>query len=276
MKTALITGATSGIGKATAFELARAQLHLVLLARDSDRGNQLIQELKEKTGNPKIELLIADLSSQNQIQAAAKEFLQNHSPLNILINNAGVAIKQRTFSVDSIEMTFAVNHIAHFLLTNLLLDALKDGAPSRIINVSSEAHRNGQFDPDNLQGEKQYSQFRAYSNSKLCNVLFTHELARKLKDTGATVNALHPGFLNTAIFRDTGGLLKAIVRLAAKKPEVGGRAIARLALDPVLENVSGKYFNGLRMVNSSEKSHDEADAKQLWEISERLTQSESN
>jgi len=273
MKTALITGATSGIGKATAFELARANVRLVLLARDRERGNQVIQELKQSTGNSEIELLIADLTSQRQIRSVANEFLEKHPRLDILINNAGLALKNRTLTEDGIEMTFAVNHLAYFLLTNLLLETIKTSAPSRIICVSSEAHRNVQFDVDNLQGEKQFGAFRAYSITKLCNLLFTSELARKLQGTGVTVNALHPGFLNTAIFREGGGVLKFLVRMTAKKPEFGAKAIARLAVDPELENVSGQYFNGLRKANSSEKSHDPEAAKQLWAISEKLTQS---
>ena len=272
MKTALITGATSGIGKLAALQLAKANLHLVLLARNADRGKQVVDEIKNQTGNQDIQLLVADLSSQQQIRAAAKNFTDTYSQLHILINNAGLAVKKRSLTEDGIEMTFAVNHLAYFLLTNLLLDTLKHSAPSRIINVSSEAHRNVQFDFGNLQGEKQFGAFRAYSITKLCNLLFTYELARKLQGTGVTVNALHPGYLNTAIFREGGGLLKFFVRMTAKNPEAGARALTKLALDPELENVSGQYFKGLRPANSTAASHDVSSAKELWELSERLTQ----
>jgi NAD(P)-dependent dehydrogenase (short-subunit alcohol dehydrogenase family) len=271
MKTALITGATSGIGKATAFELARAKLNLVLLARNAEQGKQVVAEIKEKTQNPNIELLIADLSSQAEIRNAAKQFLQAHSKLHILINNAGVAVRHRTLSPDGIEMTFAVNHLAYFLLTQLLLPALESAAPSRIINVASEAHRTVQFDAGNLQAEKRFTGFRAYAVTKLCNVLFTYELARRLKGTGITANVLHPGFLHTQIFREAGAWLRFFVRITAKKPEAGARAIVRLALDPELENVSGKYFKELRMAESSESSRDEQAAQKLWEISEQHT-----
>jgi NAD(P)-dependent dehydrogenase (short-subunit alcohol dehydrogenase family) len=271
MKTALITGATSGIGRKTVFELARANLRLVLLARDRDRGNQLVQELKQTTGNSEIELLIADLGSQREIRAAAKQFLDTHAELHILMNNAGLAVRKRTLTEDGIEMTFAVNHLASFLLTNLLLEKLKIAAPSRIINVSSEAHRNVQLDFENLQGEKQFGSFRAYSITKLCNLLFTYELARRLQGTGVTANALHPGYLNTGIFREGGTILKFLVRMTAGKAQTGARALARLALNPELETVSGQYFNGLRISKSTEKSQDPEAAKELWELSERLT-----
>ena len=271
-KICLITGATSGIGKATAFELSSSNFALVLVCRDATRGETVAREITKQTGNPDVEVLIADLSSQDSVREAAENFSRKHSSLNLLINNAGIAGKNRTLSPDGIEMTFAVNHLAYFLMTNLLLDALKSGAPSRIINVSSEAHRNARFDFDNLQSEKQFSGFGAYCITKFCNLLFTYELARRLEGTGITVNALHPGFLNTGIFREGNALLKWIVRLTAKRPEKGARAIAHLAQSYELENVTGKYFNGIRIVNSSPKSYDEEASKRLWEISEKLTE----
>jgi NAD(P)-dependent dehydrogenase (short-subunit alcohol dehydrogenase family) len=267
----LITGATSGIGKATAFELAASNYALVLLCRDEKKGESVVREITNRSGNAEIELLIADLSSQDSIRAAAETFLKKHSSLQLLVNNAGIAVMKRTLSKDGIEMTFAVNHLAYFLLTNLLLDALKSGAPSRIINVSSEGHRNGKFDVDNLQSEKHFSGFGAYCITKLCNLLFTYELARRLEGTGVTVNAMHPGFLNTSIFREAKGFLKFLVRLTARRPETGAKAIAYLAKSQELEGVTGKYFNGRRMANSSKQSHNSQDAKRLWEISEGLT-----
>jgi retinol dehydrogenase-12 len=201
----------------------------------------------------------------------AETFLKTHGALQLLINNAGIAVMKRELSKDGIEMTFAVNHLAYFLLTNLLLDALKSDAPSRIINVSSEGHRNGKFDIDNLQSEKRFSGFGAYCISKLCNLLFTYELARRMGGTGVTVNALHPGFLNTAIFREAKGFLKFLIRLTARGPEIGAKAIAYLAQSQELEGVTGKYFNGKRIVNSSVQSRNPQAAKQLWEISEGLT-----
>lgn len=270
-KLCLITGVTSGIGKATAFEMAASNAALILVCRDAERGAKVVQEITKQTGNSDIELLIADLSSQDSIHKAADTFLKTHTKLDLLINNAGIAVRNRTLSQDGIEMTFAVNHLAYFLLTNLLMDPLKSGAPSRIINVSSEGHRNARFDFHNLQSEKKFSGFGAYCITKLCNLLFTYELARRLEGGGVTVNALHPGFLNTGIFREAQGVLQFIVRLTARRPDTGARAIARLALSRELEGISGKYFNGMRMVKSSTKSYDQEAAKQLWEISENLT-----
>ena len=270
-KLCFITGATSGIGKATAFELAATDCALVLLCRDKQKGEIVAKEITERTGNPDIELLIADLSSQDSIRAATKSFLEKHSSLQVLINNAGIATLKRTLTKDGIEKTFAVNHLAYFLLTNLLLDSLKSGAPARIINVSSEAHRNARFDIDNLQSEKRYSGFGAYCITKLCNVLFTYELARRLGGTEVTVNTLHPGFLNTAIFREAKGVLRFLVRMTAKSPVVGARAIANLVQSPGLNGITGKYFKVMRMADSSAQSRDPHAAKQLWEISERLT-----
>jgi len=270
-KLGLITGATSGIGKATAIELAASNYALILLCRDEKKGEAVVQEITNRSGNPDVGLLIADLSSQDSIRTAAETFLKTHSSLQLLINNAGIAVMKRELSKDGIEMTFAVNHLAYFLLTNLLLDALNSGAPSRIINVASEGHRNGKFDVDNLQSEKKFSGFGAYCITKLCNLLFTYELARRLGGTPVTVNAMHPGFLNTAIFREAKGFLKFLVRLTARGPQVGAKAIAYLAQSEELEGVTGKYFNGKRIANSSAQSRDPQAAKQLWEISEKLT-----
>ena len=270
-KTVLITGASSGIGKCTALMLAPQQPRLVLLCRDPNRGKAVADQIARETGNEKIELLIADLAVQSAIHHAAEEFLLKHDRLDVLINNAGIGARERKLTPDGIEQTFAVNHCAYFLLTNLLLSALKASSPSRIINVSSEAHRNVTLDFEDLQGEKRFAGFRAYSITKLCNVLFTYELARRLNGTGVTANVLHPGYLNTAIFRETSGIVRFLVRMTAGKPEKGAEAIVHLATDSELENVSGKYFRGRKQVQSSAASYDEATAKRLWDLSAKLT-----
>lgn len=267
----IVTGATSGIGRLAAFDLAATGATVVLVCRNPDLGKQVMNEIAEKTGNKKIDLLIADLSSQAAIRQAAADFLAKYQKLHVLINNAGTAVGKRTLSQDGIEMTFAVNHLAYFLLTNLLLYRLKSSAPARVINVSSEAHRRVQLDFENLQGEKKFSGFNAYSITKLCNVLFTYELSTRLQGTSVTANALHPGFLSTGIFRESSGLIQFLVKLTAGKPEKGAKAIVHLATAPELEKVTGKYFKVMKETPSSAISYDRAAAERLWKISAELT-----
>jgi NAD(P)-dependent dehydrogenase (short-subunit alcohol dehydrogenase family) len=267
---AIVTGSTSGIGKSTATELARRGNTVVMVARNPELAKKTKEEIIQKTGNQNVDILIADLSSQAAIRNAAEQFKAKYNNLHILVNNAGLA-GPRKLSTDGIEMTLAVNHLAYFLLTNLLLDVLKKSAPARIINVSSEAHRNVKLDFNDLQMEKNYTGFRAYSLSKLLNVLFTYELARRLEGTNVTANVLHPGFLSTGIFREAPGFVQFIVRIIAGSPEKGSDAIIRLATAPELENVSGKYFNGQKESTSSPISHDREAAQKLWKISEQLT-----
>lgn len=270
-KVCLITGATSGVGKATAHALAASGATTILVARNEKLGGEVLQEITTKTGNRDCGLLIADLSDQASVRKLADTFLSRYDKLNLLVNNAGLAMKKRTLSSDGIEMTFAVNHLAYFMLTNLLLEKLKQSAPSHIINVSSEAHRNVIFDFDNLQGEKKFSGFGAYSITKLCNVLFSYELAKKLQGTGVTVNAVHPGYLNTGIFRETPGYFRLLVRLTAGRPQKGADAILHVAELAERNHISGKYFSGQKEARSSGISYDTAAAERLWRLSEKLT-----
>lgn len=270
-KVILITGATSGIGKTAALRMAEKGPTLVLLGRDPKRGKEAVEEIIQKTGNRNLDLLLADLSSQAEIRRVAAEFLTKYPRLDVLVNNAGLAVGTRTITVDGIEMTFAVNHLAYFLLTHLLLDRLKSSARSRIINVSSEAHRRVNLDFDNLQGEKKFSGFSAYSITKFCNILFTYELSRKLQGTGVKVNAMHPGYLSTGIFRAAPGFLKFLVKLTAGKPERGGEAIDYLAFSPELSHITGKYFNGKKETPSSPGTQDHAAGERLWKMSADLT-----
>jgi NAD(P)-dependent dehydrogenase (short-subunit alcohol dehydrogenase family) len=270
-KVFLITGATSGIGKATSFAIASRGATAVLIARNPDLGEATLREIKSKTGNANCDLLIADLSSQVSVRSLAQQFLSRYPNLHILINNAGIALKKRTLSGEGIEMTFAVNHLAYFLLTNLLLERLKQNAPAHIINVSSEAHRNVNLDFENLQGEKRYSGFGAYSITKICNVLFTYELGRRLSGTNVTVNAVHPGYLNTRIFRDTPGWFRVFVSLTAGRPQKGSEAIMHALDCAERDGVTARYFRGKKEARSSPSSYDEALAKRLWQLSEELT-----
>src|SRR5919202_4606855 len=193
----LVTGATSGIGKATALGLARLGATLVLVTRDPQRGATTVAEIKQQTGNDALDFLTADLTSQQSIRRLADEFKRKYQHLHVLVNNAG-GVFPRTLTVDGLEKTFALNHLAYFLLTELLLDVLKASAPGRIVSVSSEAERGGKINFDDLQSYRKYNAMRAYSQSKLANVIWTYELARRLEGTGVTANCLHPGAVATS------------------------------------------------------------------------------
>ncbi len=221
-KTVLITGATSGIGKATAMGLANMGASVVMVGRDRGRGEAAVAEIKERSGNASVDLMLADVSSQREIRRLADGFGEAYPRLDVLVNNAGVFRSERITTADGIEATFAVNHLAYFLLTNLLLERLKASAPSRIVNVASADHSNATIDFDDLQGEKGYRGAKAYSRSKLANVLFTYELARRLRGTGVTVNCLHPGVVGTNLGSGVSGAFGFVVsalRPLMKSPE---------------------------------------------------------
>jgi len=270
-KVCMVTGASRGIGLATAMGLARLGAEVVLVCRSEQRAREVVDKIRSATGNQNLHLLIADLSSQSAIRQLTADFNARFPNLHVLVNNAGVATRVRTLSPDGIEMTFAVNHLAYFLITNLLLDRLKTSAPSRIINVSSEAHRNAKLDFEDLQMEKDFSGFKAYCLSKLCNILFTRELAKRLEGTSVTANSMHPGFLRTGIFRETSGILKLLVMMTAGNPAKGARAILHLATSPELETATRKYFKGTLERPSSPASQDSQAAEKLWQISEQMT-----
>lgn len=270
-KTCLITGANSGIGKEAAIQLAKMGAHIVIVCRTSEKGEAAASEIQSKSGNGSVEFLVADLSSQASIRNLVSEFTRKHNRLDVLLNNAGIAPKRRQLSADGIEMTFAVNHLGYFQLANQLLDSLRAAAPSRIVNVSSDAHRSGVLDFDNLQAEKKFSTWGVYSLSKLLNLMFTFELARKLQGTGVSANALHPGFVSTSIFRDTPALLKMAVRMFALSVEKGAETSVYLASSPEVEGISGKYFVKKKEANPAAKALDAQAAQRLWSISEQLT-----
>jgi len=273
-KVCLITGATSGIGKATAVGLASMGASVVMVGRDRVRGEAVMAEIKEKNANASVDLMLADLSSQEEIHRLADNFKEAYPRLDVLINNAGVIRSKRITTEDGLETTFAVNHLAYFLLTKLLLDMLKASAPSRIVNVASGEQRNGTIDFDDLQGEKGYKGAKAYSQSKLATVLFTYELARRLEGTGITANCLHPGVVGTNLGSGVSGIFGFMVRALTplmKSPQKGAETSIYLASSPEVEGLSGRYFVKKAEARSSDVSYDERLARRLWEVSTELT-----
>jgi NAD(P)-dependent dehydrogenase (short-subunit alcohol dehydrogenase family) len=274
-KTVLVTGATGGIGKIAALELARMGANVALVARNEAKGEATLDEIKTATGNTNLELYLADLSSMADIRKLAAEFKAKRTSLDVLVNNAGAYYNERKLSADGLEMTFALNHVAYFLLTNLLLDALKAAPKARVVSVSSAAHTSGKINFDNLQGEKKFSGWQAYSDSKLENVLFTIELARRLEGSTVTANCLHPGFVKTAFGSGNTGFIAGLLGLAqsllAITPEAGADTIIYLASSDEVEGVTGKYFEKRQVKTSSPASMDQSTQKRLWDVSAKQT-----
>ncbi|MGQ0601958.1 MAG: SDR family oxidoreductase [Anaerolineales bacterium] len=271
-KVVLVTGATAGIGEVTARTLARLGATVVGVGRNAEKSARVAEAIRAATGNDAGEYLVADLSSQAAVRTLAEAFKRKYTRLDVLVNNAGAYFMRRAVSVDGIEMTWALNHLNYFLLTDLLLDRLKASAPARIVNVSSEAHRGSQLNFDDLEGRRNYNGFPVYGQSKLANVLFTYELARRLAGTNITANALHPGFVATNFGHNNGAMVRVLMRfiqlLGGLTPEQGAATSVYLAASPEVEGVTGKYFDTQRAVASSRASYDVAAAKRLWEVSE--------
>jgi len=274
-KTALVTGATSGIGFHTALGLAREGAHVILGGRDEERARKSVEVIRRETEAPRIDYLIADMSSMAGVRSFAEQILNQYSRLDILVNNVGGLFLTRQISEDGYEKTFALNHLSYFLLTELLKDLLIASAPARIVNVSSTAHQNSQIDFEDLHSTRRYRGMTAYGQSKLANLLFTYELARRLADTSVTANALHPGFVRTALgMKNSNPVLAALIWLvfrAGMSPERGARTSLLLASSPELEEVTGKYYSAGNQVRSSRMSYDKAAAARLWDLSEELT-----
>jgi NAD(P)-dependent dehydrogenase (short-subunit alcohol dehydrogenase family) len=275
-KVFLITGATAGIGKETARGIARTGARVVIIGRNKEKCEQVLEEIRLTTGNQNLDSLVADLFSIAEIRRAADEFKSKYDRLDVLVNNAGAIFDKRETTVDGLEKTFALNHISYFLLTNLLLDTIKQSTPARIVSVSSIAHQfAGKIDFDDLQFERKgYSSMTAYGQSKLMNILFTYELARRLKGTNVTANCLHPGGVASNFADNTGGLLKLAAwffkNTFAISSEKGAETSVYLAASPEVEGISGKYFDNKKQKLSSKISYDESLQKRLWEKSEEI------
>lgn len=265
----LITGATSGIGLETARALARQGATVVVAGRDEQKARRIVAELRRHTGNARVDHLLADLTVQAEVRRMADQFRTRYHRLDVLVNNAGGFFWRRRETAGGVEKTFALNYLAPFLLTNLLLDLLRASAPARIVNVSSIMHRSAVLDLDDLQLERGYSPPKAYARSKLALVLFTYELARRLEGAGVAANALHPGFVATGIGLKSplDKILKPVMGLFAVSPEEGARTSVYLASSPEVAGVTGEYFERERPARSSPASYDEETARRLWEIS---------
>jgi NAD(P)-dependent dehydrogenase (short-subunit alcohol dehydrogenase family) len=273
-KVVLITGATAGIGFITARELALPGARVLLAGRSAQTAAEAADRIRREVPGADVEPLAADLSSQAEARKLAVEVAERTDRLDVLINNAGGIFLDRTETVDGIETTFAVNHLAPFLLTNLLLPLLRAAPSARIINVASGAHRGVAMDFDDLEGKRRYSGWKAYQRSKLANILFTRELATRLKGERVTVNSLHPGYVNTRIFRDAtwkGAVMRAFANVFAIAPERGAATTVHLATSPEMEGVSGGYFAKSQAAASSRAAQDDVAARRLWEASAAMT-----
>jgi NAD(P)-dependent dehydrogenase (short-subunit alcohol dehydrogenase family) len=269
-----VTGATSGIGAAAALGLARLGGTVAAVGRDPRRCARAAERIRRGAGGARVETFLADLSSQAQVRRLAQEIRERLPRVDVLVNDAGGVFRGRETSADGLEMTFALNHLAPFLLTALLLDRLEASPAGRVVVVSSSAHERGSMRFDDLQGERRYDRLEAYAQSKLANLLFTYELARRLRGTRVTANALHPGEVATRLGGND-GRLRALARNLLKPgmltPEQGAETVVYLASSPEVEGVSGRYFHRCREVRSSDASRDEAAAARLWQVSEELT-----
>lgn len=269
--TVVVTGASSGIGAAAAVELGRLGARVVPVARDEGRLSKVAQQIEKAGGRGPVEPLRADFASLDEVRQLAFDLLERYERIDVLVNNAGVVMGRRELSRDGHEMTFAVNHLAPFLLTNLLVDRLRASAPARVVTTASHAHQSGLIDFDDLELERDWSAWRAYASSKLANVLFTRALARRLQGTGVVANCLHPGFVRTRLVRS--GVLSlgwAAVRPFARSPRRGADTLVYLAASPEAADVSGRYFVDRRPAPLRGQAADDEAAEHLWEVSEEL------
>jgi retinol dehydrogenase-12 len=274
-KTVLVTGASAGIGLQSAIELAKMGAEVVMVGRDEERTGEAAAFVKSQTGNQAISYLLADLSSLKDVHKLAQEFKDKYKKLDVLLNNAGAIFLTRKLSIDGYEMSLALNHLNYFLLTDLLLDMLKAGPAGRIVNVSSRAHYRGHVNFDDLQNQHGYNGMRVYSMSKLMNVLFTYELARRLQGTTVTANCLHPGFVASNFAGNNGWFVRFGIQFMSGRISVeeGAKCSVYLASSPEVKGISGKYFNyDLKETRSSDESYDETEAKRLWDVSEKLVE----
>lgn len=272
-KLCVITGANSGIGYETTKALAAMGAFIVMVCRNEEKAAIARNKIAAETGNQGLDIVICDFSLQSDIRKAASEILEKYDQIDVLINNHGFIAAEREETVDGYEKTLAVNHLGFFLFTGLLMGAIDKADSARIINVSSEAHRRGSFEPENLQLEEGFSPMKAYANSKLFNIMFTKELARRVADKQITVNCLHPGVVATN-FASSGSLIMRLLfglgKLFMKSPRQGARTSIWLATSREVEGVNGAYFRNRKAATPSSAARDEGDQKKLWQISEEL------
>jgi NAD(P)-dependent dehydrogenase (short-subunit alcohol dehydrogenase family) len=272
-KTVLVTGASSGIGEATAGRLAQLGARVVMVSRTEERGNRARDRMLRKAPRGEIDMLVADLSSTGAIRDLAARFTSSYPRLDVLVNNAAVLTSRRRLTREGFEMQFFVNHLAYFLLTGLLSETLRASAPSRVVNVASTAHSAGTIDFDDLQHERNFRGWQAYANTKLMNVVFTYELARRLEGTGVTANCLHPGVIHTNLLSNFSSVLQLAwhgLGRFFKQPEDGAQTPVYLASSPEVGGVTGRYFRYCRSMNTCEESYDRGVQTRLWEVSEEL------
>ena len=274
-KTCIVTGATSGIGRSTAIALARAGAELGIVCRDPGRAEDTVRAIRDETGSTTVDVFLGDLASQDAIRRVAAAILERYPRIHLLVNNAGVVNLQRQTTVDGIEQTFAVNHLAYFLLTLLLLDRLRESAPARIVNVGSDAHKfvSG-INFDDIGFADGYKSMKVYGHSKLANLLFTVELARRLEGSGVTVNCVHPGAVATGLGKNNGRIAGIVIRLLApffRTPDKGAATTLHVATSPALDGVSGRYFASCREVQPAAAGRDREAAQRLWDLSAHLT-----
>lgn len=272
----VVTGATAGIGKATALALATMGATVIIVARDAAKSARTVDEIERAVPGSTVDVVLADFASLDAVRAAAAEIAKRYSAVHVLVNNAGVANKDRLESVDGFELTFAVNHLASFLFTRELMPLLRAGAPSRIVNVASVAEKHGPIDFDDLQSTRGYRGFRVYGKSKLANILFTYELAARLTGSGVTANCVHPGAVATDMLKQLPWLLYAMISPFLLTPEQGAATQIFLASSPQVEGVSGGYFVKGKAARSSKRSYDVAARERLWEVSEAMVASHSS
>jgi NAD(P)-dependent dehydrogenase (short-subunit alcohol dehydrogenase family) len=282
-KYCMVTGASSGIGLEIALGLAKLGAHVIMVCRDLLRGKAALEYICRESANQSVDLMLADLSSQDQIRELATAYRIKSNGLHVLINNAGIIMDRRELSVDGVEMTFAVNYLAYFMLTNLLIDLLKDSAPARIINITSDIHRNALLDFDNLQGEKKYDRDRIYAQSKLADIIFTNELARRLDGTGVTANSVCPGAVSSNIWAHSSKAVDYFFKVLIKGPQEGAKVPVYLASSAEVAGLTGKYFQTRQhlkiskvetqrsMCQSSAGTYSKDTAQRLWAVSGALT-----
>ena len=273
-KTCVVTGASSGIGLETAVALAQVGARVAVVCRTAEKGEHTVREIRRRSRSADVLLFVGDLASQRAVRAVASQLAGALSRLDVLVNNAGLMLGERVMTEDGVETTLAVNHLAYFLLARLLEPTLVASAPARIVNVASRAHESGTLRFDDLMGARAYDGWKAYAHSKLANVVFTYELARRLEGTGVTANCLHPGVVGTNIGNAGPSLIRFGIRLVRPfllSPAKGAATSIYLASSPEVEGVSGKYFVDGREQRSSDESYDLAGAARLWKVSEELT-----